>query len=278
MYKIFLTCRNRLSMTKKAITALEKHSRYPHQIYVYDNLTSYLLMEHFVYWGLLFEKNIISQVTFTSAESTFNAFSKAATNNFFALQHEQDPNKDTYDFLLIMDNDIIVDPDWDDKVMRAWKDIRKRGLSHIKIVTQFGNGMMDSTPLSGGICGKDANVGSKGGSAFWSVRPNFFTEVGMLNLTSLVNLSKKHDQQYWKKLEKIVIGKPYIVGLKENLFTHCGGIAGSICNRLSKNNTLNPEEKIKLISFEDQERDIDSMEFDEFYERIKKTEIGVKRG
>ncbi len=47
MYKIMLTVRNRLSVTKKAIHALKYHSKIPHQIYIYDNLTNYKLDEHF---------------------------------------------------------------------------------------------------------------------------------------------------------------------------------------------------------------------------------------
>ena len=83
MIKIFLTVRNRLAITKKCIKAIQKHSTMPYQLYVYDNQTNHRLKEHFEYFADLYEKGLVSQVTFNTNASTFNAFSKAASNNMF---------------------------------------------------------------------------------------------------------------------------------------------------------------------------------------------------
>jgi hypothetical protein len=98
MIKIFLTVRNRLAITKKCIEALKKHSTIRHQLYVYNNQTNHLLEEHFKYFYKLYSRGLVSQVSFTSDDSNFNAFSKASTCNFFGSQHEHDPNKDKYNF------------------------------------------------------------------------------------------------------------------------------------------------------------------------------------
>jgi hypothetical protein len=86
MIKICITVRNRLAITKKCLEAIKRHSILSHQIYVYDNNTDYLLNEHFKYFQKLYKKREISQITFTTIESTFNAFSKAVAFNIFGKQ------------------------------------------------------------------------------------------------------------------------------------------------------------------------------------------------
>jgi len=261
MIKIIVTVRNRLAITKKCMEALKRHSILPHQIYVYDNNTNYLLDNHFKYFQRLYKKREISQITFTTIESTFNAFSKAVVFNLFGKQHEEDPQKDSYDFLLLLDNDIIVTPGYDQKLMAVWKYINKNKLKNIKVVGQSPGGIKSmSEPLHtiGKMTGK---VGKLGGSGLWSMRNNFFTDVGFLNLKQLVNHNKKHDQMYWGKIERITNGQPYIFALREKLGVHCGRVAGSICNTLNSNRNAN-------INFEASEKEIDSIDFDSFYKKI----------
>lgn len=269
MYKIFFTVRNRLSITIKAITALKKHSTIPHQIYVYDNLTNYKTPEHFVYWSMLYEEGLISQVTFTTKESTFNAFSKASSCNMFGLQHEQDPKKDSYDFLVFLDNDVIVTPGWDTILLKAWNDVKNMKMHNIKIIGQKPGGIMNHSKLDKKIAGYNAIVGKNGGSGLWSVRNNFFTDIGYINLSRLIGSDKRHDSTYWTLIERSTQGKNYIIGLETKLGIHCGKIAKSVCNVLNKNSNKKEDEKKKLIMFEKEEKFIDDMSFDEFYKFIE---------
>lgn len=275
MIKIFLSVRNRLEVTKKCIQALKRHSTIPHQIYVYNNATNYLLEEHFWFFYKLYQKGAISQITFTSETSTFNAFSKASTCNFFGKQHEEDPKKDSYDFLLMLDNDMIVAPEWDKKVKVAWNYLNKNKLKNIKIVTQLPGGMknVDKEPIDVGS-GLKGRSGFLGGSGFWAVRPNFFDDVGFLPLDKLVNQHKRHDQLYWQTLSKNTGGKPYIFGLLDKLAYHTGAIAGSVCNRLTRNrNNKNKD----IIKFEEQEQRIGDMNFDDFFQLVS-TNDKTKKG
>ena len=270
MYKIFLSSRNRLAVSSKCIAALKNHSVLPHQIYVYDNLTNYKILEHFVYWGMLYEQGIISQVCFTTKESTFNAFSKAAAWNLFGLQHEQDPQKDSYDFLVLLDNDVIVAPGWDKLIYDAWKEIELKKMSNIKIVTNYEwpEGISDTTKIEN-IAGREAITGKLSGSTLWSMRTNFFKDVGFLKIRHLVGLDKKHDQMYWDLLLESAKGNNYVLGLKGEFAFHCGRDAGSICNTLVKNKGKTDQEKLDLIKFEKAEEFIDSMSFEEFYKHLK---------
>jgi len=273
MVKIFLTVRNRLAITKKCIEALKKHSTISYQLFVYDNATNYLIKEHFEYFSRLYEKGLVTQVTFTTEESTFHAFSKASTCNFFGRQHEEDPNKDKYTFLLFLDNDVIVTPKWDEKLKIAWKYVNKAGMNHIKVIGQLPGGIKNKEGPVLNIAGMEARAGRLGGSGFWSVRPNFFRDVGFLDLKQLVGQDKRHDQLYWHLLQHASKGKPYILGLRERLRIHCGPKVGSICNRLTRNKG---PDRLNMIKFEHVEENISKMDFDEFFSWISNNRTLIK--
>jgi len=266
MIKIFLTVRNRLAITKKCLHALGKHSEIPHQIYVYDNASNHLVDKHFQYFYKMYSKNKISQITFTTMDSTFNAFSKASTCNFFGRQHEDDPNKDSYDFLLMLDNDIIVTPGWDIKLKKAWKFVRKNKLDNIRVIGQRPGGIKGLHPSVYNIDGMVGRAGKLGGSGLWSVKPSFFRDIGFLDLNKLVGHDKKHDQSYWLLMDTTNGGKPYIMGLDQKLGIHCGKQAGSVCNRLTR--SKNPAEKLDQIKFVEAEKNIEQYDFDTFYNSI----------
>jgi len=267
MIKIFMSVRNRLAITKKAIEALILHSEIPHRIYVYDNATNYRLKDHFDFFHELYDRKMISQVMFTTEESTFKAFSKASTCNFFGLQHEQDPKKDKYDFLMMLDNDIIVTPGWDTKLKTAWDYVNSKKLKYIKVIGQLPGGIKSRKEKHQINKEMRGAVGTLGGSGLWSVKTNFFRTVGYLDLNMLVGHDKKHDQLYWRKLQKSSPGKPYIMGINQKLGIHCGMRAGSVCNKLTRNR--NNKNKLNLIKFEGADKNIDSMDFKTFYDSIK---------
>ncbi|MGD2072086.1 MAG: hypothetical protein PVG65_01165 [Candidatus Thorarchaeota archaeon] len=271
MIKIFMSVRNRLAITQKVIEAIRRNTSTKYQLYVYNNNTTYLVNEHFEYFCDLYKKKEITQVSFTTDASTFNAFSKASTCNFFGLQHQQDPNKEKYDFLVMMDNDIILLPGWDKRVKIAWDFIKKKGdkWNHIKLVGQLPGGIKQKNKELINIPGLEAaRTGKLGGSGLWCVKPNFFKDVGLINLARLVGRSKMHDQLYWRLLEKASGGKHYILGIKPKLGIHCGAIAGSVCNRLERNRRKPAKHKELLIEFQDQEETIGNLDFDTFYKRI----------
>ncbi len=275
MIKIFMSVRNRLAITQKVIESIKRHTVGKYQLYVYNNHSTYLIDEHFQYFCDLYKKKEITQVSFTTDTSTFNAFSKASTCNFFGLQHQMDPNKDTYDFLLMMDNDILLLPAWDKRLRIAWDFINKKGskLNHIKLVGQLPGGIKQRSKEVIQIPGlKLARAGMLGGSGLWSVRPNFFEDVGFLHLPRLVGHAKMHDQMYWRKLAKASGGKPYIMGIKPKLGYHCGAVAGSVCNRLERNRGKPQKHREAIIKFEDSEVNIGKLKFDAFYKMITLSE------
>ena len=267
MFKVFMSIRNRLAITKKCVQALYKHSSMPFQLFCYDNLTHYKIEDHFKYFRKLYEKGFIAQVTFNTSMSTFNAFSKVVASNMFGLLHEQDPDKDNCDFLLLLDNDIILMPDFDQALKRAWKDVRKMKLKNVKVIGQLPGGIKQKTVLEHKIAGFTAKIGKLGGSGIWSIRSDFFRDVGLIDVKKSVGHVKRHDQEYWRLMDQSTGGQGYILGLGTKLGVHCGKFAGSICNVLARNKKT--PGKLKLIEFEKAEEKINSMSFEEFYKQVQ---------
>lgn len=267
MIKVFLTIRNRLGITKKCIFALFKNTTRPLRVHIYDNLTNFQIREHFEYAYNLYKHKLISSYNFNTEESTFGAFSKAVASNQFGFLHMMDPYKNNYDFLLILDNDVIVYPGWDNIIFNVWNFIKEKGMDHIKIVTQYPGGTKSRVGI-GEIDGFELFEGKFGGSDFWCVKPDFFDEVGFLDIRNLKKKNKGHDIQYWKLLDKASGGRPYTVCVKAKICFNCGAICGSVCNELTRNMNRPAEHIEKLISFEEVDKQIESMSFDEFMNKI----------
>lgn len=263
MVKIFITVRNRLEITKKCIEALKQYSTIPHQIYIYDNMSNYRTADHYEYYHKLMEDGQITQITMNSYESTFNAFSKVVACNQFGRLHEDDPKKDEYDFLMFLDNDIIVLPEWDITFKTAWGDVIKLGLEEIKFITTYKGGVVMGNLFNGDIAGLKARVGTHGGSGFWSVRPNFFTDVGFLDVNTVVGHVKQHDQQYWKLLQRAAGTINYGMALVKPMAFHVGGLVGSVCDTLNHGDG----NRLEKIKFKDVDEEIGNMTFDEFIDK-----------
>jgi len=266
MIKIFLSVRNRLAITKKCITAIERHTELPYHLYVYNNQTNYKVKEHWNYFKKLYEEGRVSQVTFNTNESTYNAFSKASAWNMFGMAHEMDPKRDKFNFLLCIDNDVLVLPKWDLRVKTTWDYIQKKKLKNIKIVGSLPGGIKNRVETIQIIPDKLlGRLGKLGGSGFWSVRPNYFSDVGFLPIKQLVGQSKRHDQLTWSMCTKATNGKEYILGLKPKLAIHVGRFCGSTCNRLTRQAHASEKVKLDSIKFEGNEAKIESISFDDFY-------------
>lgn len=259
--------RNRLAVTKKAIEALYEHTTTNFQLYIYDNLTNHNQQQHFEYFWNLYAKQMVTQVTFNTKASTFNAFSKAVALNQFGRLHEEDPNKYNCEFLLFLDNDMLVMPGWDEIISQAWKEINEKGLDNVRVIGKHPHGGVKYMKhLTYKIAGHDAGMGQLGGSGFWCVRPNFFSDVGYLDIKPLVGLNKKHDQNYWRKLREK--SEHYILVLKHSkLVVDAGGYAGSICNVIGYGRD---KKKMQQIKYANRDAQIDKMTFREFYKRMRK--------
>jgi hypothetical protein len=215
-----------------------------------------------MYYSILYQKKIVTQITINTKESCYGAFSKAIASNDFGLHHNMDPRKSGCEFLVFLDNDIIVCPGWDEILRNAWLDVKKQGLTTVKVIGQNPGGIKFKKDLPQKIAGFKARLGKFGGSALWCVQPNFFKEVGFLEVPKFLGIHKRHDQEYWHKLDKTAGGQNYILGLDAKIGIHTGKYAGSTCNVLSKTKDE------RMIDFKKQEEEINKLSFDEFYSRI----------
>jgi len=263
LIKIFLTCRNRFHLTRFCIQALYKFTHQPFQLYVYDNLTDYLVRDHWGFFCSLYEKGLITKYVANTRHSTFGCFSKAVAWNEFGHIHMMDPLWDTTDFLLCLDNDILVTDGWDLVVSSIWSSLKEsEWYKYIHVVTQwYGSklGQKNKTELNGYTC----HLGTHTGSGFWAVKPTFFLDVGFLDITKFIGLNKKHDQFYWQMMLEKNQGLPYICGVEHMLFYNCGWWGTkSLCNTL----TVCPDSD---VSFSEEEDKLSQMTFSEFYSAVQ---------
>lgn len=265
--KIAVCVRNRLAVTKKCIQALYKHTTLNFQLYIYDNLTNYNRKNHFEYFWKLYDEGMVTQVTFNTRKSTFNAFSKAAALNQFGYNHEQDPEKEKFLYLMFIDNDMLVAPGWDITLRDAWNDVNKLKMSNIKIICQHPGGIKNAIITPQKVTGHDSVTGKFSGSGFWSVRTNFYRDVGFLDMKPLVGLNKKHDQNFWRLLDQSAKGKRYVIGLKTLMVIDTGGFSGSICNIIGYGGVTG--EKMEKIKYVKRDEEIEQMTFEEFYQKMK---------
>jgi hypothetical protein len=268
MYKIAICVRNRLGITRKCLEAILKHSKIEHEIYIYDNLTNYRLTDHVLYFNKLFQKNIIQQYTVNSDKSTFNAFSKVVALNQFGYNHLMDPRKDQFSFLVFLDNDMIVMPNWDEYLYDAWSYLNSQKNKNIKIVTQYPGGIKYAKLQKFRIKDKSVYTGKLSGSGLWAVNTNFFSDVGFLNCKDFLHQHKKHDQVYWNRLRKIAKNNDYVLAIQGKIALHAGGMVGSICNQLDKEK-IDKRESYEKIKFKEVDAKIEKLSFDDFFKAVE---------
>lgn len=268
---VFITVRNRLAITKKCIESLYLNTNRPIHLFVFDNCMSTRLDEHFIYFCNLYKVGRLQKYVVNTVTSTYNAFSKAMSFNEFGLFIESHPNKNEYEWLLCLDNDmIIIQKGWDDYIASMFNEVDKHEGNTIQIVTQYPGGVSGSDHMFGNI---KVRVGVNGGSGFWNIRPDFFSKVGLLEPEPLLGISKRHDIHYWEKLNKFSRGQPYTVAIDLPLALHvayCNGMDLSVCKAIRNDHASN-------VDFESFDALVEGLQYDDFLEWIKRDEDVFRR-
>ena len=100
----------------------------------------------------------------------------------------------------MMDNDITEGAGCDSKIKMGWNFVRKNNMKNIKVIGQRPGGIKNLTKEKHYI-GKEkmvGRIGMLGGSGLWSVQPNFFKDVGFLEV-------KEKDLKYSKGKVSVII-------------------------------------------------------------------------
>lgn len=266
---VFMTVRNRLSLSEKCIEALYKNTSSDIHLFVFDNCTTHNIDGHFTYFSYLYKQGKLQKYVVNTLISTFNAFSKAMSFNEFGVYIESLPDKSIYDFLLCLDNDmILVEKDWDLIIKEAMEATSKK-IPTLEIWAQYPGGC-SGHDYTIPIKGQDTTIrlGINSGSGFWCIKPDFFSRVGLIEPELLVGINKRHDIELWSKLNELHKGKPYVCAIKIPMALHFSYFNGkdlSIC----KPTRNDPS---KEIIHHDVEKLVNSMSYEEFIEFIKKDE------
>ena len=244
---VMLTCRERTYFTQKVIEALHENTSKFHKIniYCYDNLSDLGSGRMSIFEELLEEKKIV-YYSYDTTTSTNKSFPKSIIYNdwFYKMAtFNKMPNTDETRYYLMIDNDMVVCPYWDEfflsaadhalpstryLVKRPGGMVARRGKIHTKEVENRYNKEEKFDLMY-------ASFG--GGSGFWFMNQNMLNKhVWIQNVAvSSYGNHRGDDIAIWRAIDKFN-GKQtqYVAGitaLKEKpLVLHMGSVLGSMCN------------------------------------------------
>lgn len=256
-----LTTRDRPILTQKTIESLHVNSTQfcAINIYVFDNYSDPTI-ERFGIFSNLLQSNKICYYSYDTKISSGNCFPKIPahrrwrdmmlTNRTIRLRNKIDLNIE--DFYLLIDNDMLVGPGWDEYFISVSKLIESR-FPTIHFIIKWPGGVSrtaqkqaDKIQLANVFNSREkimAGISGAGGSSgFWFMTHNMLSlfEWSPEWIMKTYNRFKQHDTLAWALIRsKHGVNAKYVAGVippneEENpLVIHLGGKAGSICNALT---------------------------------------------
>lgn len=264
---VFMNTRNRIATVQKTIEALFTYTKHPVSLFVWDNCTQVKIEEHFTYFGKLYAEGKLKKYTVNSLESTYNAFGKVSAWNDLCLFLEAHPNKNMYEFVICIDDDICVIERGYDLIIQEAMELAEQQVPSIMIIGQSPGGISGRDEIIK-LGGKEVKVrvGTGGGSGLWCFRPDLFSKIGALDIEPFVGISKRQDITVWGQLNAYTDGKPYILGIDLPLALHTSfdnGVDMSICKKARNEPSM-------IVDYPDYDAKISNMTFDEYITFIKK--------
>jgi len=279
--RVMISTRERLEYTIKCIQALERFTKNDLEIFLFDDRSKENLAERFQYYKYLVENNKIAHLEILPSDSkiSFNTFGKAVSWNIFGYISSFMFPEQYFDWILLIDNDIIVRKEgWDTKLIETWRRINQyKELKTIQVVTQAPGGIMGEKLEFDLEDGYKIRVGSAGGSGFWFLKKDYFKNMGLLPLKFLIGKSKGHDQLSWQLHQLRTNSRRYVAGLWDKLALHIGHNR-SICNYLTwgREKKTAPGDKIRADrikeAIEKEENKLKQISLDEVIKKYDKRE------
>lgn len=291
---VCLPTRDRIILTQKTIDSLLSFSSVFKNIhiYVFDNL-SCTNKERILYFYQLLEEGKIKYYSHDTSVSLTNCFGKSVIferwlnmmmNDYNIKQSKMLDNKNYY---LLIDNDVIVGPNWDKYFLSASEFIETSGKEKLLyFFIQYPGGVpkihRDKIFTKYIVQNKYLNnknyeltsYGSGGGSGFWFMNTK---QLMMMNslwnyrmISDTHNQFKKHDTSTWFAIKKKHGAIKYTAAIKaeQPLVLHLGGVIGSICNVLTSKQ--NYDEKRVVMNLK--EETLKNLSILEIFEKYKNNE------
>jgi hypothetical protein len=277
---VMLTCRDRTYFTQKCIEALHQNTKHFDKIdiYCFDNLTNLGEGRFSIFEELILENKIVFY-SYDTMKSTNNCFPKSiAYYKWYNLMqvYTEIPNYVYNNFYLMIDNDMIVCPKWDDYFLTAAAFSTSETCYIVKrpggVVAR--NGKIKMVKVKN-IFNKDEefdliHAGFGGGSGFWFMNERITKKHVWTKNIAVESYSKTRgdDVSIWRAIDKTNGKKTqYVDGVtapKDNpLVIHMGPVLGSMCN-LTPNQYKKEKDQYDMI-----DEEISQMTIEEIIEKYK---------
>jgi len=289
---VLLTTRDRNILTQKTIESLHVNSSMFDEIniYVFDNLSEPCL-ERFKIFSNLLKLGRIKYYSYDTSTSLNDCFGKAVVfrrwidmmNIEAMIRRNKGLGMNLENYYALIDNDILVGPEWDKYFVPANQMIDKKE-PQIHFIVKSPGGVptgareravfYDYKNANGLQC-KVLTANAGGGSGFWFMN---FKQLQQLkwndsDLLHTYKQFKRHDTTTWNMIKSKLGGKNYVAAVippEDNpLIIHLGGLGiGSICNNLQ--HPKGPQQYLNVKSqMESKDREFTKMNANQIFDKFK---------
>lgn len=286
--KIMITCRDRIHLTQKTIESIYENTKLFSNIdiYCFDNLSE-LDIPRMEYFQNLLKNDKIVHYSYDTTKSLSNCFGKAVLyrrwldmiNLENSLKFKFKKIEETY--YLLIDNDMIVCPKWDEFFLSAIK--YSTPTTHFLVKYPGGTTKL-SAYEKGSEIKNEFNNNEKikivfglggGGSGFWFMNDNMIKKHmnrwTYLEISETYSKFKRHDSTMWNSIIKSTKSMnpiSYLIRVVPSykefpLVLHLGGKIGSICNSLTEKRFNKSK-----VEFEKNEKEIKNMSVTEIIKKF----------
>ena len=288
---VCLPTRDRFIMTQKTIDSLYTFSKHFEKIniYIFDNL-SYYNEERILLFYKMLNEGRIKHYSYDTPTSLTNCFGKSVSFERWLHMMINDLNikqlmkQETDHYYLLIDNDMLVGPNWDEYFLSASRYLEQTdkeklvyffiqypgGVPKIhrdKIFTRY----ILSNEFSHEKSFELNTYGSGGGSGFWFMNKKQLLMMNSLWTHKVISNSyghyKRHDTSTWFAIKQKHGAIKYNAAIKADqpLVLHLGGVIGSICNVLTSKKDYNELSKDMKI----REETLKELTVEEIFEKFK---------
>lgn len=287
--KVMIPCRDRSILTKKCIESIHENTkRFDEiQIYCFDNLSS-LESGRFSMFENLLKRNLISFYSYDTMNSLNDCFGKSVAYKRWLDMINNDLKvnatvkiKDREHYYMLLDNDMIVCPKWDDYFISALSGEKPTTYFLVKYPggTSKQKNLEKKTKVKNVFNSKeeiDIQYGlGGGGSGFWFMNESMMKKQlcrwTSIEVAQTHKLYKRHDSTMWRSIIKTTgVGSSYFIRViapdpKYPLVLHLGSVFGSMCNSLMKE-----QYKREQIKFEADEQQLKNLDVSQIIEKFNK--------
>ena len=195
--KICLTIRNRLAYTKKTIQSLRENTpREEYELYIFGNMSDRELEEQWTYLRRLYQRKHVDGIVINTETSTMGRWSKSwAINQCIRLCELQDNASRHWEWLVIIDNDMVIRKPWLDTAKKVYMEAKSKYPS-VMVCSPWDDPNPEHPVVAKeNYAGVPVKIKRGNGAGCWLVHREFLTKIGLAKIDGFRRGSTDWDYQ-----------------------------------------------------------------------------------